>query len=225
MPQLQLRFVCSVLCTNVIAVRTVKIVAISAGLPAEAAQKSNVSATYTMTIWINDEGIRQCRWAYFSMHFTLMSTIFFGTSQKISLKYYFVSHTCAVHVCLQYACEYMIDKMHTNVHCFNTFTIKKYPVEDKRKIRHQMFTIQIFCSYSINYKTFKLICSENNAYNSFFSFCLSCEHSTHWTTSAAHRNLETRTINRTKKYTFTIKYYLMICNSFCCCIFFVTRCL
>lgn len=37
----------------------------------------------------------------------------------------------------------------------------------EKQDRHQMFTIQIFCSYSINYKSFKLICSENNVSHFF----------------------------------------------------------
>lgn len=47
---------------------------------------------------------------------------------------------------------------------------KKCAVADKRKIRHQMFTIRIFCSYSINYKSFKLICNANKANGSFSPF-------------------------------------------------------
>ena len=78
-------------------------------------------------------------------------------------------------------------EMHINVHC--------YIVEAKRKIQHQMFTIQIFCSYSINYKTFKLICNENKANGCFF---LVYEHSI-LDNIIAHCKLKIRTINRNWK--------------------------
>lgn len=66
---------------------------------------------------------------------------------------------------------------HINAHCFNTFAIQKKKNErepmrfvwesNEKQDRHQMFTIQIFCSYSINYKSFKHICSENNVSHFF----------------------------------------------------------
>lgn len=112
-----------VLCTNVIAVRTVKIVAISVlELAAEAAQKSNVSATYTMTIELMMKEFVSADGPIFLC--TLHSCMLFV---EITPKKYYINatdvHTAYSIVPYMFAmCMWVNDsQMHINVHCFNTF--------------------------------------------------------------------------------------------------------